>query len=105
MCTDEFNSQKYYFDPIDHSLNLRNIDAILENVRGLDWNTLGLKLGLREVRLERIQNDFTGHDQRRQEMIKEWLEYDWNPTWSKLADALEKMGKNGAAAKIRRKFN
>ena len=68
----------------------------------LEWHTLGTKLGLPAHTLETIRIDFStnGIIRQRQQMITTWLEYDTKASWSKLADALETMGKHVAATKI-----
>ena len=88
------------FAPTETTLTLQNIDKILIEV--LDWHILGTKLGLPVYKLEAIRIDCNAYGtyQQRQKMITTWLEYDTEASWDKLANALEEMGKNVAAAKI-----
>ena len=69
----------------------------------VDWHTLGIKLDLPDQTLKKIKIDYSasGTDRQRQEMISMWLKYDPEHSWSKLASALEEMGNNTLAAKIR----
>ena len=84
----------------DTSLTLKNIDQILTEV--LDWHTLGIKLGIPDHSLGGIQINYSsyGIGRQRVEMTSNWLKYDPEPSWSKLASALEEMGNNKMAAKI-----
>lgn len=68
----------------------------------LEWHTLGTKLGLPVYTLDTIRIDFNanGTGRQRQQMITTWLAYDTKASWSKLANALEAMGKHVAATKI-----
>ena len=66
-----------------------------------NWQTLGAKLanGLPDHMIEEIRINMSvfGIFQQKQRMITKWLEYDLKASWSKLADALEKMGINKLA--------
>ena len=68
----------------------------------VDWYTLGIKLGIPGYKLKeiKIDNSAYGNVRQRNEMISEWLSYDINPSWTKLASALMKMGNNAKAKKI-----
>ena len=68
-----------------------------------EWHDLGLQLGLPEYILKQIESnpDIEGHIRM---MLSKWLDYDTKASWEKLASALNTMGKNSIAAKIRSKF-
>ena len=68
----------------------------------VDWHTLGTKLGIPGYKLKEIQidNSAYGTVRQRNEMISEWLLYDINASWTKLARALVEMGINTPAKKI-----
>ena len=68
----------------------------------VDWHTLGIKLDLPDQTLKKIEIDYSasGTDRQRQKMISSWLKHDPECSWSKLANALEKMGNNTLAVKI-----
>jgi hypothetical protein len=69
----------------------------------VNWHDLGLLLGLPESTLASIAThpDVEGH---RRMMLSEWLQFDPEASWEKLATALEKLGKNAIAANVRREF-
>ena len=73
-----------------------------------NWQTLGAKLanGLPDHMIEEIRINMSVFEifQQKQRMITKWLEYDFKASWSKLADALEKMGINKLAKDIRDKY-
>lgn len=73
---------------------------MLTNV--VDLHTLGTKLGIPEYKLAEIKIDYSAYGtvRQRHEMINEWLSYDTNPSWTKLASALVEMGNNAEAKKI-----
>ena len=83
-----------------NSLTLKNIDQMLTEV--LDWHTLGIKLGIPDHSLWKIQINYStyGVGRQRQEMISNWLKNDTETSWSKLASVLKEMGCNMVAAKI-----
>ena len=68
-----------------------------------EWRDLGLQLGLPDATLASIamHPDIEGH---RRMMLSKWLESDLEASWEKLADALNKIGKNVIADNIRRQF-
>ena len=69
----------------------------------VNWHDLGLHLDLPESKLASIAThpDIEGH---RRMMLSEWLQFDPDASWEKLATALSKIGKNTIAANVRREF-
>ena len=69
----------------------------------VNWHDLGLHLDLPESKLASIAThpDIEGH---RRMMLSEWLQFDPEASWEKLATALSKIGKNAIAANVRREF-
>ena len=69
----------------------------------LDWHTLGIKLDLPVHTLKKIRIDYSVYetDRQKEEMINNWLAYDTEASWSKLASALDEMGNHTLAKKIR----
>ena len=72
----------------------------------IDWQSLGLALGLVYPTLEKIAEDKNGHiEQRKMEMLAAWLKQKDNvrqkgvPSWSVLQTALRRMGENELADK------
>ena len=73
----------------------------------VDWQSLGLALGLRYPTLEKIENDHPNKiDKCKMKMLVAWLEQRDNvsqkgvPSWSVLRTALRRMGANELADKI-----
>ena len=69
----------------------------------VNWHDLGLHLDLPESKLASIAThpDIEGH---RRMMLSEWLQFDPEASWEKLATALSKIGKNAIAANVRREY-
>ena len=105
--TDEFDvqttkeSSKQATNKSEGVLDARNLSSELATVA--NWHQLGLKLGLPEPELDKIQQDYQGTDQRRLEMLDKWLQRTPNATWRDVANALEQMGENRVAESIRQK--
>ena len=66
----------------------------------IDTYGVGLQLGVPVGRLEEIKVDYSTVEERRIEVLQAWINYDVNPTWRKLQDALRMMGKEVSAARI-----
>ena len=65
-------------------------------------HALGLQLDLPESTLKLI--DKHPVEDRLRMMLSEWLQFDPEASWEKLATALDKVGKNAIAANVRREF-
>ena len=73
-------------------------------VRGVvECHDLGLQLGLPEPTLKLIDKHHDSKDHLRM-MLSEWLQFDPEASWEKLATALDKIGKKAIAANVRREF-
>jgi hypothetical protein len=73
-------------------------------LRGVvECHDLGLQLDLPESTLKLIDKHHDSKDHLRM-MLSEWLQFDPEASWEKLATALEKIGKNAIAANVRREF-
>ena len=83
----------------DIKFEMKNIVIALKDVIA-EWHDLGLQLGLPESILKLIgcSPDIEGHLRM---MVSNWLDYDPEASWDKLANALNGMGKNTIAANIR----
>ena len=74
----------------------------------VQWNNLGLNLGLSPSRLEVIKVDHTGTDQRLEAVLLHWLRKNYkvdeygSPSWNRLAEAVEPFDRALAIA-IRKK--
>ena len=61
-----------------------------------NWYFLGVQLDIKPSDLRQIKNDCNGDAaQCKTEVLDFWLRNDQNPTWSKLAQAVEDMGGYG----------
>jgi hypothetical protein len=73
-------------------------------LRGVvECHDLGLQLDLPESTLKLIDKHHDSKDHLRM-MLSEWLQFDPEASWEKLATALERIGKNAIAADVRREF-
>ena len=78
-------------DEVDLTLTLRNLLTELVEVR--DWRTLGVHLAVPKDELSKINARFDGERGRcKKRVLDWWLTNDPQPSWEKLAQALEKMG-------------
>lgn len=72
-------------------LSLKQILKYTKEVRS--WYILGIQLDIDSSDLKRIEKDCRGDPERcKIEAIDFWLRHDPEPTWSKLARAVEDMG-------------
>ena len=69
-----------------------------------DWHQLGINLGLQEYELSKIEQDYQGNKRRMQQMLDLWLRRTPNTSWKDLVSALDEMGENGVAERIRKKY-
>ena len=69
----------------------------------VNWQGLGLHLGLKPEVLEFIAQNYAPELQKQMMVIK-WLQSDVEATWEKLAGALEKIDMNAIAVNIRERF-
>ena len=85
----------------DLELKLQRVVIAVKDVT--EWYELGLQLGLPDsaLRLVAAHPDIMGH---KRTMLSEWLQYDPEASWEKLAGALTTIGKNVIAANIRSHF-
>ena len=80
---------------------LKNLVIALRGV--VEYHDLGLQLDLPESTLKLIDKHHDSKDHLRM-MLSEWLQFDPEASWEKLATALSRMGKNAIAASVRREF-
>ena len=86
-------------------LNDRLVSMALTNL--LDWHKLGLLLGIKKIKLDRIRLDFDkyGSERQRDEMVSFWLRSDRDASWEKLCIALENIDHNTIAEHIRTRYS
>ena len=87
--------------PGDLEFKLQHIVIAVKDVG--EWYDLGLQLGLPDSILAAIAShpDIKG---RQRLMLSEWLKYDTEASWDKLASALNIIGENVVAANVRSRF-
>ena len=91
---------------VDHQLQEHSIDKYLHDIPSNDLVRLGLELGLKYDRLKRLESVQSGNFCL--DLISSWLrevddvsERSGKPSWESLANALEEIGQNGIAKKVR----
>ena len=71
----------------------------------VDWQGLGLRLGIPEHQLEEIKVDCRGEvSECRNRMLSRWLRATGNPSWGEVIAALGRMKEWNVAAKIKYKY-
>ena len=72
----------------------------------VNWHSLGVKLGLEDHELRTIEQNHRGDGNERckHEMLSRWLRSSKLPTWKAVVDALQQMGEQAVASKIRAKY-
>ena len=81
------------------------LSLVGELERVIDWQGLGLRLGIPEYQLEEIKVDHRGEVwECRSRMLSCWLKATANPSWEQVIAALGKMKEWNVAAKIKHKL-
>ena len=87
--------------PSDVKLELKDLVVAVKEIT--DWYGLGLQLCLPVHILKKIRSN-PDIDNRMSDMLYEWLQYDPEASWEKLAAALETIDKNVVADNIRARY-
>ena len=87
-----------YILDYDAVFTIKNIYTFTEDV--VDWDGLGLQLGVSHSRLKKIRRENMTEDERRRDMIFTWMNSDPEASWEKLAGALTKVSYRILATKI-----
>ena len=80
------------------------VDLLLQELKNVEWDTLGTHLGLSQSEIRDIENDHKNTGRRRIVMFDLWLRKEENPSWVKIIAALEKMSETNLASKLRKKY-
>ena len=80
-------------------LELKDLDLI----KVVNWQGVGLQLGIEDYELQKIKLDYQQHDDRKREMFRVWLRTCTDPNYHDLIDALEVMGERNAAQQLQDK--
>ena len=76
----------------------------LDLVEVVNWEGVGLQLGVGDYELKKIKLDYQYHDERKREMFRAWLRTCVNPNYHDLIKALEAVGERKTAQKLRDKI-
>ena len=78
---------------------MKNVYNLTDDV--VDWNGLGIQLGVNPARLKKIRFETKTVDESRSDMIRIWMNTDPQASWDKLSEALERVEHHVVAKKIR----
>ena len=74
----------------------------LDLIEVVNWQGVGLQLGVRDYELHKIKLDYHHHDDRKREMFRAWLRTCVNPNYHNLiGKALEAVGERKTAQQLR----
>ena len=79
----------------------------LDLIEVVNWQGVGLQLGVKDYELHKINLDYHHHDNReKRKMFRVWLRTCVNPNYHDLITALEAVGERKTAQQLRdKKFN
>lgn len=77
---------------------------ILDCIRLVNWQSVGLQLGVDDYELQKIQRDYHHHDDRKREMFRAWLCTGVDPNYDDLIKALEAVEGRSVAQQLRDKL-
>ena len=78
---------------------LKDLD-LLELV---NWQGVGLQLGIKDYDLQKIELDYQRHDDRKREMFRTWFRTSTTPNYPDLLKALEAVGEKRAVQQLQNK--
>ena len=84
--------------PVTHDLLVRELSSVVQ------WDVLGIYLGLEETEIETIERDHHDTARRRIVMLRKWMEKDLNASWEKVIDSLESMSLVRLANQLKKKY-
>ena len=70
----------------------------------VDWDVLGIYLGLDENEIVEIERDYQSNARRRIEMLAKWMNKDVDASWRKVIDALGSMSQVRLAKQLMEKY-
>ena len=88
----------------DHIQPVLDHRVLFQKLNRVQWDTLGINLGLSVEEIQEIELDHQTTSRRRSEMLNKWLKKELNPTWLMVVDALEKMSENRLAIRLRNAY-
>ena len=76
----------------------------LDLIKLVNWQGVGLQLGIEDYELQKIRMNYQEHDDRKREMFRIWLRTCPNPNYEYLIKALAAVGEKKTAEEIRDKY-
>ena len=76
----------------------------LEVIELVNWQGVGLELGVKDYELQKIQLDYHHLDDQKREMFRAWLRTSVDPNYDDVIKALETVRERKAAQQLRDKF-
>lgn len=68
------------------------MDDLTIELKAVNWHQLGVQLQVPFDRLDKIEEDYRSSERRLSEVLRYWQQNEYNPTWDKICDALERIG-------------
>ena len=84
--------------PVTHDLLVRELSSVVQ------WDVLGIYLGVEETEIETIERDHHDTARRRIVMLRKWMDKDLNASWEKVIDTLESMSLVRLANQLKEKY-
>lgn len=81
-----------------------NVGNLLNELIQVEWYQLGIGLGIPPHKLKNIEEQYPGIYRRRTETLILWLRQTPNASWGQVVNALQVMGENTLAERIRKKY-
>ena len=83
---------------------LQELSNELDSV--VNWYSLGIKLGVEDHELRTIEQNYRGDNERcKHDVLSRWLRSaKLPPTWKTVTDAVQQMGEQAVASKIRAEY-
>ena len=75
----------------------------LDLIELVDWEGVGLQLGVKDYELQKIKQNCKEHNEYKREMFRVWLRTCTNPNYHDLTEALEAKGERNAAQQLKDK--
>ena len=80
------------------------VDLLLQELKNVEWDTLGTHLGLSQSEIKDIERDHQNTGRRRIMMFDLWLRKEENPSWVNIIAALVEMSETRLASQLRKKY-
>ena len=82
-----------------------DLDLLFRELKDVvEWDVLGVFLGLEESEIDQIERDHQSAARRRIAMLVTWFKKEVNPSWEKIIDALEIMSLRSLEIQLKEKY-